>query len=161
MTTIKVKNKTNWFLTIFSSIGLLILTFIIVLILPLISIRETYLLSAISYIALVIPFLAFYILFIYIWLWNTFGKTILKFDTEKIILIKKNKLFSKSKTYYRAKIQSINIEDFKIEKTQFNTRYHIFSNSTFSVTFIYNNLTIRIIDWLTHEKAKEIKDILS
>lgn len=161
MTKIKVKNKTNWFLAIFLSVALLILTVIILLILPFVSVRETYILSTLSYITFAVPFLAVYLFFLYFWLWNTFGKTILKFDSEKIIVIRKNKLFSKTKTYDRTEIQKINVEDFRIEKTQFNTRYHIFSSSTFSIVFIYNNISIRIIDWLTYENAKEIQTMIS
>lgn len=157
MEIIEVKNKTNWFITVIFGFGLFIATMIIFLLLPLVSAQETYLLSAFSYIFNAIPFLAFYILFLYIWLWNTFGKTILKFDSEKIVVIKKNKLFSKPKTYIRAKIEKICIEDFKIERTKYNVRYHYsWSDSTFSIVFIKNNISIRIIDWITYEKATEI-----
>jgi hypothetical protein len=156
MKIIKVKNKTNWLNTIVLGFGLILASIIIFVLLPLISVQETYLLSAITYIIKVIPFLAFYIVFLYLWLWNTFGKTILKFDAEKIIIIKKYKLFSKPKTYFRTEIEKISVDDFKIEKTKYFTRNNIFTNYTFSIVFTVNKLPIRIVDWLSHEKADEI-----
>jgi hypothetical protein len=156
MKTLKVKNKTNWFLTIVLGLGLLIVGFILFIFLPLSASQEnSFWLSLFSYASSAVPFLAFFILFLYFWLWNTFGKTVLEFDAEKIIVTKKYKLFSKPKTYYRTEIK-IDVEDFRIEKTKYFTRNNIFSTSTFSVVFIQNNITFRIVDWQSYEKAKEI-----
>jgi hypothetical protein len=156
MKTLKVKNKTNWFLTIVLGLGLLIVGFILFIFLPLSASQEnSFWLSLFSYASSAVPFLAFFILFLYFWLWNTFGKTVLEFDAEKIIVTKKYKLFSKPKTYYRTEIK-IDVEDFRIEKTKYFTRNNIFSTSTFSVVFIQNNITFRIVDWRSYEKAKEI-----
>lgn len=156
MKTIKINNKTNWFLTFVLGFGLIMISFIILILLPLIAFQQnSFLLSVFSYFFSTIPFLAFFVLFLYIWLWNTFGKTILKFDDEKIIVIKKCKLFTPAKTYYRRDIK-IGIEDFKIEKTKYFTRYNIFTSSTFSIVFHQNNSIKRVIDWQSLKKSEEI-----
>lgn len=156
MKTIKVKNKTNWFLTFILGLGLIMIFFIILFFLPLIAFQQSsLLLSIFFYVFSTIPFLAFFILFLYIWLWNTFGKTVLQFDDEKIIVIKKCKLFTSNKTYYRKDIK-IGIEDFKIEKTKYFTRNNIFTSSTFSIVLHQNNKIIRIIDWQSLKKSEEI-----
>lgn len=158
MKTIKVKNKTNWLVTVVFGLGLLLASFIILVFLPFSAFQEgSVLLSLFSYACNTVPFLAFFLLFLYFWLWNTFGKTVLEYDTEKIIVTKKYKLFSKPKTYYRTEIQKIDVEDFTIERTKYNARYHYsWSGSTFSVVFICNNLRVRIVDWITYEKANVI-----
>lgn len=98
MKTIKVKNKTNWFLTFVLGFGLIMISFIILVLLPLIAFQQdSFLISLFSYFFSTIPFITFFILFLYIWLWNTFGKTVLKFDDEKIIVIKRCKLFTPAK----------------------------------------------------------------
>lgn len=163
MNIITVKNKTNWLLTVILGFGLLVASFIILVLLPLSAFQEDSVwLSLFSFAYSSIPFLAFFLLFLYFWLWNTFGKTVLEYDAEKITVMKKSKLFSKPKIYYRTEIQKIDIEDFKIERTKYNVRYHYsWSGSTFSVVFVINNLQIRIVDWITYEKANEIINEIS
>jgi cytochrome b subunit of formate dehydrogenase len=162
MEIIKVKYKTNWFVTIIFGFGLLLAGFIIFFLLPLSAFQENSVwLSLFSYASSAVPFLAFFILFLYFWLWNTFGKTVLEYDSEKITVSKKYKLFNKPKTYYRTEIQKIDVEDFQVERTKYNVRYHYsLSGSTFSVVFIYNDLPVRIVDWITYEKANKIADQL-
>ncbi|MFC7348561.1 hypothetical protein ACFQO9_17725 [Chryseobacterium zhengzhouense] len=162
MNTITVKNKTNWFVTIFFGFGLLLTSFIIFILLQLSAFQEDSVwLSLFSYASISVPFGAFFLLFLYFWLWNTFGKTVLGYDSKKIVVTKKYKLFCKPKTYYRTEVQKIDIEDFRIERTKYNVRYHFsWSDSTFSIIFIHNNLPIRIIDWITYEKAKEVLNVI-
>lgn len=160
MNNIKVNNKTNWFLTLVLGFGLIMISFIILVLLPLAAFQQnSFLLSLFFYFFSTIPFLAFFILFLYIWLWNTFGKTVLEFDNEKIIVIKKFKLFTPVKTYYRKDIK-IGIEDFKIEKTKYFTRNNIFTSSTFSIVFHQNNRIIRIIDWQSLKRSEEIMKVI-
>jgi len=162
MSSITVKNKTNWFVTIVFGFGLLLTSFIIFILIPLSVFQEDSALASIfSYTRILVPFGAFFVLFLYFWLWNTFGKTVLEFDSKKIVVTKKYKLFNTPKIYYRSEIQKIDIEDFRIERTQYNVRYHFsWSDSTFSLIFIHHNLTIRIVDWLTYEKAKEVLNMI-
>ncbi|MCS3868985.1 putative membrane protein [Chryseobacterium ginsenosidimutans] len=162
MEIIKVKYKSSWFVTIVFGFGLLLASFIIFFLLPLLALQEnSFWFSLFHYAFSVVPFLAFFILILYFWLWNTFGKTVLEYDAEKIIVTKKYKLFNKPKTYYRTEIQKIDVEDFKIERTKYNLRYHYsWSDSTFSVVFICNDLPVRIVDWITYEKANKIAEQL-
>jgi hypothetical protein len=155
----KVKNKTNWLVTIVLGFGLLLVGFIVFIFMPLSVIfqENSFWFALFSYASNVVPYLIFFSAIFYFWLWNTFGKTILEYDAEKIIITKKYKLFSKPKTYYRAEIQKIDIEDFEIERTKYNVRYNFsWSGSTYSIIFIIDNTSIRIVDWITYEKAKTI-----
>lgn len=112
-----------------------------------------------NYISFVTPFAAFFILFLYIWLWNTFGKTILTVEPEQITVRYKNKLFTSPKTYLKKEIDQIQVKDYQVEKYKFGVRYHFsLSGSTYSVVFIQNGNEIRIIDWITEIKACEIVD---
>ncbi len=152
-----IKNKPNWLIAIIFPFGLLILIFIMFVILPFASAKSTYLLSTLSYIFSLIPFLGFFILFLYIWLWNTLGKVILEISPEKIKVINKNKLFNKPKEYFKSEIEKISILDFGIEKTKYYTRLnYLFSNSNYSITIQKSGKNIRVVDWLNHERANSI-----
>ncbi|KAF2333731.1 hypothetical protein [Flavobacterium daemonense] len=154
---ITIKNKPNWIITIILPFGLIILIFIMLVILPFTSIKNTYLLSALSYTFSLIPFLAIFILFLNIWLWNTFGKVILEISPEKIKVTNKNKLFNKPKEYLKSEIEKIFIFDFGIENTQYYTRMnYLFSNSNYSIIIQKAGKNIRIVDWLNNERAKSI-----
>lgn len=156
---IEIKNRTNWLITFIMGLALIVSAFIILVLIPLISAKETYFLSVINYFINVIPFVAFFTLFLYFWLWNTFGKTLLIVDQETITVKYKNKLFVGSKIFLRQEIKDIQTMDFKVEKYQFGTRYHFsWIDATYSVVFINNNGEKRIIDWITKEKADEIAD---
>ena len=61
-------------------------------------------------ISAVIPF-AFFTFLLYVWLWNTFGKTVLEISPNKMCVRQKNKLFSKTKTYLKSEIQQVYILD--------------------------------------------------
>ncbi|WP_343707908.1 hypothetical protein [Flavobacterium sp.] len=154
---ITIKNKRNWFIAIFLPFGLLILILIMFVILPIASAENTYLLSILHYIILLIPFLGFFILFLNIWLWNTFGKVILEISSEKLKVTNKNLLFSKPKEYQVSEIEKISILDMGIEKTKYYVRFNsLFSKSNYSIAFKKGSKTIRIIDWLTIENANNI-----
>ncbi|AOC93497.1 hypothetical protein BB050_00341 [Flavobacterium anhuiense] len=154
---ITIKNKANWFLAIFLPFGLLILIFAMFIFLPIASAQDTYLLSILRYITLLIPFLGFFILFLNIWLWNTFGKVVLEISSEKIKITNKNRLFNKPKEYQVSEIEKISILDLGIEKTKYYVRFNsLFSKSNYSIAFKKGSKTIRIIDWLTIESANNI-----
>lgn len=154
---ITIKNKPNWFITIFLPFGLLILILIMFIFLPIASAQNTYLLSILRYIILLIPHLGFFILFLNIWLWNTFGKVILEISSEKIKVTNKNRLFSKPKEYQTSEIEKISILDLGIEKTKYYVRLNaLFSKSHYSVVILKGSKNIRIIDWLDIERAKSI-----
>ena len=154
---IAIKNKPNWIIALIFPFGLLILILIMVVLLPIFSVKGTYLLSALSYVISLIPFLGFFIFFLYIWLWNTFGKVILEISPEKIKVTNKNKLFNKPKEYLKSEIQKISIVDFGIEKTKYYTRLNnLFSNSNYSITIQKGGENIRIVDWLSNERANNI-----
>ncbi|MDH6253170.1 hypothetical protein M2347_002897 [Chryseobacterium sp. H1D6B] len=161
MKKIEIKNKTNWFVTILLTPALLFLILVLFLIIPLISIQDTYLLSAVIYLWSSIPFAGLFILLLHIWLWNTFGKTILNIDSEKLIIHKKYRIFGKTKVFNRTAIEKVEVKDFKIEKFKYNSKYHYsHSNSTYSVVIIYNNQAVRIVNWIQSEKAEEIRNII-
>lgn len=156
-----VKNRTNWFLALILTISLIILLFMIVVILPLMTIQSTYFLSIACYLySLILP-LSFFIFFLYIWLWNTFGKTVLEIYSDRIVVSTKYKLFNKPKIYLKSEIQKIDILDLSIERTKYNFRLnYLFSNSNQSIVLFMNNETIRIIDWLQlHEAHKILEQI--
>ncbi|MDQ6469208.1 hypothetical protein RB619_01045 [Flavobacterium sp. LHD-80] len=154
---ITIKNKPNWIISIICPIALLALIFVIFILLPIVSVKSTYLFSALNYIQSVVPFLAFFILFFYIWLWNTFGKVILEISPEKIKVTTKNKLFNKPKEYRISEIEKISILDLGIEKTKYYIRLnYLFSNSNYSIIIQKGIQTIRIIDWLDIKNANNI-----
>lgn len=154
---ITIKNKANWFVTIFLPFGLLILILIMFVILPIASAENTYLLSILHYSILLIPFLGFFILFLNIWLWNTFGKVILEISSEKIKVTNKNRLFSNPKEYQTSEIEKISILNLGIERTKYHVRLnYLFSKSHYSIVIQKSVKTIRIIDWLTVENANKI-----
>lgn len=152
---IKVKNKTNWMMSIFRAFALIIITFVIIVVVPLATIQETYFLSILTFLITVIPFLIFFIIILHLWLWNVFGKTIIEKQLGEIIVAKKYNLFFKTKTY--STIDKIIIKNYKIERRGYYTRYNFsFSNAVYSIVFIVDEKEIRIIDWLTEKKANEI-----
>ncbi|SCY25306.1 hypothetical protein SAMN02927916_1621 [Flavobacterium anhuiense] len=154
---ITIKNKPNCFIAIFLPFGLLILILIMFIILPITSAENTYLLSILHYIILLIPFLGFFIIFLNIWLWNTFGKVILEISVEKIKVTNKNRLFSKPKEYQVSEIEKISILNLGIERTKYCVRLnYLFSKSHYSIVIQKSSKTIRIIDWLTIENANNI-----
>jgi predicted membrane protein len=154
---IALKNKPNWIIALTFPFGLLILILIMLVLLPIVSVNNTYLLSALSYVFSLIPFLGFFILFLYIWLWNTFGKVILEISPEKIKATNKNKLFNKPKEYLKSEIEKISIVDFGIEKTKYYIQLnYLFSNSNYSITIQKGRENIRIVDWLSNERANNI-----
>lgn len=156
-TIIKIKNKTNWAVTIILGLGLLLLAFIILIIIPLSSLQEESSFFILHYISFAAPFTVFFILFLYIWLWNTFGKTILIIEPEQITVRHKNKLFTSLKTYLKKEIDQIQVKNFQVERYKFGVRYHFsLSGSTYSVVFVHNGNEIRMIDWITETKASEI-----
>lgn len=157
--TIKIKNRTNWIVTIILGLGLFIISLIILIIIPLVSLQAEGVFFILNYISFVTPFAAFFILFLYIWLWNTFGKTILTVEPEQITVRYKNKLFTSPKTYLKKEIDQIQIKDYQVEKYKFGVRYHFsLSGSTYSLVFIQNGNEIRLINWITEIKACEIVD---
>nr|WP_315026306.1 hypothetical protein [uncultured Chryseobacterium sp.] len=157
--TIEIKNKTNWIITFLTSIGLLISIGIILIIIPIVSAQETYFLSVLHYIFSALPFTCFFIIILYIWLWNTFGKTILNIEPDLLTVRYKNKLFSKPKTYLKKEINQILAKDFTVEEYKFGVRYHAsWSDSNYSIVLINPNGETRIVDWITKDKADEIVD---
>lgn len=157
--TITIKNRTNWLVTFITSLALIVSLFIILILIPLVSIEETYLLSIFSYIFQGAPFAGLFLLFLYFWLWNTFGKTILNIETDSIAIKYKNKLFTRSKIFLKQEIKDIQTVDFKIEKNKLGTRYHFsWVDATYSVVLVNKDKEIRIVDWVTKEKADEIGD---
>lgn len=154
---IEVKNRTNWTVTIILGLGLFILSFIILIIIPLVSLQAEGVFFIVNYISFATPFAAFFILFLYIWLWNTFGKTILTIEPEQITVRYKNKLFTSPRIYLKKEIDQILVKDFQVEKYKFGVRYHFsLSGSTYSVIFLQNGNEIRVINWITETKACEI-----
>ncbi|SDJ56644.1 hypothetical protein [Chryseobacterium jejuense] len=154
---IEIKTRTNWLITLIMGLALIVCLFIILILMPLMSIEETYFLSIFSYITKVIPFAAFFTLFLYFWLWNTFGKTVISIKPDSIRVRYKNKLFTSSKTFLKQEIKDIQTIDFRIEKTQLGTRYHFsWVDATYSVVLMNKDGEIRIINWVTKENADEI-----
>lgn len=154
---IEVKNKTNWLLALILPIALLVLLVVIFVVFPLFSLQSSIIPSILNYFRYATIPAVFFILFLYVWLWNTFGKTILEVSPNQIRIRTKNKLFSKSKTYFKSEVQKIGILDLSIQKTKYFIRpNYLFSNTNQSVTITVNHFDIRILDWLTIEEARNI-----
>lgn len=148
---LEIKNKTNWLVTFITSVGLLILFCIILIIV------SVGLLQPAGFISFILPFSAFFIFILYIWLWNNFGKTVLTIDHETLTVHYKNKLFTNPKTYLKEEIDRIETKNFEVERHPLGVRYHFsLSGSTYSVILIQKDVEIRIVDWLTKDKADEI-----
>lgn len=152
-----IKNKPHWIIALTFPFVLLVLIMIMLVFLPIFSASNTYLLSIINYIFALIPFLGFFILFLYIWLWNTFGRVIIEICPQKVKVTNKNKLFDKPKEYLRSEIEKISIVNFDIERTRYFIRLnYLFSNSHYSIAIKKGSHIIRIVDWLSNERAKDI-----
>ncbi|WP_347218560.1 hypothetical protein [Chryseobacterium sp.] len=123
------------------------------------SIEESYLLSVFSYIIKAIPFTGFFTLFLYVWLWNTFGKTVLSIETDSMTVKYKNKLFTGPKTFLKQEIKDIQTKDLTLEEYKNGVRYHFsWTGSTYSVVLVNKDGEKRIVDWITREKADEIAE---
>lgn len=139
--------------------ALCILAITIVLILPLFSLRQSYFLSIFTYLTSICVPLAFLMSLLHVWLWNTFGKTVLEISSTELRVRYKFKLFNKPKTYRKSEIKDIAILDLSIERTSlFTRRNYLFSNANQSIVVITNagSKKDRIIDWLTINKANEL-----
>lgn len=154
---IEIKNNCNWFITFVMGIGLLICAFIILIILPISTVQENFFLWILQCIMTAIPFIGFFTLFLYFWLWNTFGKKVINVEPDRITLWYKNKLFTKPKTFLKSEIKDIELRDLTIERYKYGTRYHFsLSGKTYSVVLVKKDEEKRIIDWITEDKASEI-----
>lgn len=155
---ITIKNKINWLLAWIMPIALLILSFLIFVLLPLFSFKSSIVLSILNYLySAVIP-IGFFVLFLYIWLWSTFGKTVFEIFSDEIKITTKSKLFSRPKVFLKSEIQKIEILDLGIQKTKYYVRLnYLFSNANQSITIATNQSEIRVIDWLTLEQAENLK----
>jgi len=156
-TIIEIKNKTNWLTAFITSIGVIFLSLMgfIIIILGLLQYDDFFALTSLSSITAIIVCL--FIFFLYIWLWNNFGKTVLTIDTETLTIEYKNKLFTSPKTYLKKETDRFETKDFKIERHQLGVRYHFsISGSTYSVILIQKETETRIVNWLTKDKADEI-----
>jgi len=156
-TIIEIKNKTNWLTAFITSIGLLFLFLMgfIIIILGLLQYDDFFALTSLSSITAII--ICLFIFFLYIWLWNNFGKTVLTIDHETLTVHYKNKLFTNPKTYLKEEIDRIETKNFEVERHPLGVRYHFsLSGSTYSVILIQKDVEIRIVDWLTKDKADEI-----
>lgn len=155
--TIEIKNKTNWIITFITSIGLFISLFIILVVIPFTSVQNDYFLTVLHFISSAAPFTGLFIIFLYIWLWNTFGKTILIIESDIITVRYKNKLFTHPKIFSKKEIDHIVSKDFAVEEYKFGVRYHLsWSGSTYSVVIVNRDREIRIVDWITKDMAEEI-----
>ncbi|MGU3375289.1 hypothetical protein [Chryseobacterium sp. M5A1_1a] len=154
---IEIKNKTNWILAFVLGIGLILLFFVIVIIILMGIIQETDFSSVLNFISFTIPFVGVFILFLYIWLWNTLGKTVLNIETDAITVRYKNKLFTSPKTFLKKEFNDIQTKDFSVEPYKFGVRYHFsWTGATYSVVLVRRDEEKRIIDWITEDKANEI-----
>lgn len=91
----------------------------------------------------------------YLWLWNTFGKTILEISKTQIRISKKNNLFYKTKIYKKDEIQKIIIQNRDVESNGYFTRpNYIFSNSNQTIAIQNKNKIVRLVDWLKVDEAK-------
>ena len=154
---IEVKNKTNWLLAIILPFALLILLVLILVLLPLFSFRHSVLISIFNYCYSACLPIVFFVFFLYVWLWNTFGKTVLEISSTEINVRQKNKLFSKPKIYLKSEIKDIGILDLSIEKTRYHIRpNYLFSSSNQSITITTAYDQKRIVDWLTPDQANDL-----
>ncbi|PWN63306.1 hypothetical protein [Chryseobacterium oncorhynchi] len=158
-TIIEIKNRTNWVLTIAMSIGLMISFFIILIIILIGLLQSNDFIAVLNVLSMAGVVIGFFILFLYIWLWNTFGKTVFNIETNAITVSYKNKLFAKPKTFLKKEIKDIQAVDYSIESYKYGTRYHFsWTGATYSVVLITRDYEKRIISWITEDKAYEIVD---
>ncbi|MEG0926403.1 hypothetical protein [Chryseobacterium sp.] len=157
--TIEIKNSTNWLLTVVMSIGLILSSCVIVILL-LIGLLQNIDISAIlSVLSMAGVAIGFFILFLYIWLWNTLGRTVFHVEAGSITISYKNKLFAKPKTFLKNEIKDIQAIDYSIEHYKYGVRYHFsWTGTTYSVVLITQDYEKRLINWITEDKANEIVD---
>lgn len=159
---IEIKNRPNQAITFVGGIALIILLFAVLVIIPFTSAQNTYFLSALSYVGSAIPFTVFFIFLLRVWLWNTFGKTVLHIESDYMTVQYKNKLFTHPITYLKKEVNDIQKKDLTIEKyNKLGVRFHFsLSISTYSMVIITKDKEIRIVDWITEDKADKIIDTI-
>lgn len=160
-----IKNKVNWLIALVLPVPITVLIVIILIIFP-ITIISNYnsssfsnsLISIINYsVAFFIFPIAFLTVFLYLWLWNTLGKTILAVTKTEIRLSKKSKLFYKTKTYKISEIKKIYIENRDVETNGYSIRLnYLFSKSNQTIAIEYNDSKVRIFGWISKEEANKI-----
>ncbi|MFP3594818.1 hypothetical protein, partial [Chryseobacterium sp. SIMBA_038] len=82
--TIEIKNRTNWLLTAVMSLGLTISSFIIVIIILIGLLQGIDIPAILSVLSMAGVVIGFFILFLYIWLWNTLGRTVFHIGADAI-----------------------------------------------------------------------------
>lgn len=117
MKKLEYKNPTNWLIAIALPIPLLIFIITTIILLFLV-IFSNDILSKIDSATFLLPCLAFVLYFLWIWLWNTFGKTIIIFNNDEISVKKKFNIFYKKKNYLKNSISKVFIQDRSIEKNK-------------------------------------------
>ncbi|WP_284464567.1 hypothetical protein [Chryseobacterium sp.] len=157
--TIEIKNRTNWLLTVVMSIGLMLSSCVIIIIILIGFLQNIDISAILSVLSMAGIAIGFFILFLYIWLWNTLGKTVFNIEADAITVSYKNKLFAKPKTFLKKEIKDIQSVDYSIESYKYGTRYHFsWTGATYSVVLITWDYEKRIISWITEDEANKIVD---
>lgn len=115
--TITVKHDRNILLTIIGFFALLLLS-VIILLLLLSLLQNTDGMSFTSRNFEYYTFRSFFILFLYLWLWNTVSKTEIKVSANFLTIIQHKKLFSKPKNIDFDLIKKVFLEYLTIEKAK-------------------------------------------
>ncbi|SEG54619.1 hypothetical protein SAMN05421847_2650 [Halpernia humi] len=158
MRKLEYKNPINWAIAIIFPIPLLIFSIVVItLLLSIIIDKDIF--SKTNYFEFLVVFLAFVVFILWMWLWNTFGKTILIFNSEEVEVKKKFNIFYKKKKYQKKSINKILIRDRNIEKKQYYIRINgLFSDENQCIALKMNDgKIIKIIDWLNNSTAENFK----
>ncbi len=154
---IHVKNKVNWPMALILPIPLIVIL-LVCLALFFTGILSLSLFSMMSSLLLFLLSAPFFLLFLYLWLWNTFGETVVTISQTTITLSKRRHLFFKTKAYQISDITSIYSENRDVDLKGFLARNNYIISKELQTVGITldSSAKITLFTWLSKRKAKEI-----
>jgi hypothetical protein len=152
---LKIPSDKNWFLVTAFTLFILIWLFVEIFIIP--GFIFSNIQNGLTSLLWVCGWTACGAFAIRMWLWHTFGQTILSIQNNTLTIRKQNDIFSKQKHYDLDKIQDLHIQSRDIERTKYFVRpNHLFTDKTKTIAFIYEHKTTRAIDWLNMTDANYV-----
>jgi len=152
-----IRNHPDYRFTVFGLFAFILLAFMILIIFMFGILRAEDLPSLLLTIPVMFFPMIFFVLLFYFWLWDTFGMTQIEINQKSLIIIQRNKLFSKPKHINLGIIQDIVMKDLTLEITRYNIRFHPFSRYNFALKLVTKTGSFYIVKWMEEKKAKEVQ----
>lgn len=157
---ILIKNRQNYMFTILGFVMMVMNLGMIFIALFASYIQSENLFSFIFNLSFLVPFIIFFLFILYLWVWNTFGKTEIQLTSDSLRIISHNKLFVKPKLIELEKIQKVEYDDLTIERTRFRVSYHPFSKYNFAVRVHTKTGEFYAVKWINLENAQKLTKLI-